>query len=294
VKDGVEIQWEGRKLPLDAGVGAAHDLRSGLSARLPAGAFVDGKPAHFSFQLKLKGSKTLAFVPVGKTTTVSLESAWPSPKFYGAFLPEAREVGGKGFTARWKVLDINRDFPQQWAGEECSQNSEGEDCHRRSGTFGVELMIPVDHYSSATRAVKYAVLYVFFAFLVFFLVESRSGKKLHPVQYLMVGAGIVLFYLLLLALSEHIAFGAAYFVASLAIVGVIGGYTHGVFQRNSTTAVVSSTLSGLYGFLYTLLRLEDYSLLLGSFGLLAALAAVMYMTRQMDWYRVPEGAILNR
>jgi inner membrane protein len=190
-------------------------------------------------------------------------------------LPESREVKPNGFNANWKVLDINRNFPQAWTAAPAGL---------AASTFGVELLVTVDHYSSTFRAVKYAVLYIFFTFVAFFFVEFFTKKRLHPIQYLLVGAGIVLFYLLLLSLSEHLPFPAAYFIASAGVVGVVAGFTHGVFGTVNVTADVTAILVVLYVFLYTLLRLEDYALLLGSLGLFIALSLIMYLTRKIDWY----------
>jgi inner membrane protein len=277
VKDVTPLTWGGRSLALGAGAGMS-GVPSALSAALPVAALPTGTgKISFSLSMDLKGSQSLYFVPVGKITTVAVKSAWPSPAFKGLFLPDERTVGASGFDARWKVLSINRNLPSTAvdAALDLSANA-----------FGVDLMTPVDQYTSAERAVKYEILFVFFTFLAFFFIEHFQSKRLHPIQYLLVGAGVVLFYLLLLSFSEQMPFPAAYALASAAIVAVVGGYAHAVFGRASITAVVVGILAGLYAYLYTLLRLEDYALLLGSLGLLSALALVMYLTRRFDWYAV--------
>jgi inner membrane protein len=281
VKDNAPLDWAGHALALDAG-GGPGGLRQSLEAAVPAATLTAGaRKIPFSLTLDLKGSESLYFVPVGKTTTVALKSAWPNPAFKGAFLPETRTVGASGFDARWKVLHINRSLPQATTDSSIDFGP---------SAFGLELMIPVDQYTSAWRAVKYAALFVFFTFLVFFFIEHFQEKRLHPIQYLLVGAGVVLFYLLLLSFSEQMPFPLAYALASAAIVAVVGGYAHGVFGRASITGAVVAILTGLYAYLYTLLRLEDYALLLGSLGLLAALALVMYLTRGFDWYALEKPA----
>ena len=275
VKDSAPLIWAGSKLALDAGSGPG-SVNQGLTAAVPADTVMTpGRKIPFSLDMNLKGSQSLYFVPVGKTTTVALKSSWPSPAFKGLFLPDARTVTASGFDAAWKVLHINRNLPQL---------SVGGGIDFASTAFGLELMIPVDQYSSAERAVKYEILFVFFTFLAFFFIEHFQTKRLHPMQYLLVGAGVVLFYLLLLSFSEQMPFPLAYALAAAAIVSVVGGYAHAVFARSSITATVVGLLGGLYAYLYTLLRLEDYALLLGSLGLLAALALVMYLTRRFDWY----------
>jgi inner membrane protein len=277
VKDASALEWAGRPLALDAGAGPA-GVQQALTAAVPPGSLsLTAKGIPFSLAINLKGSQTLYFVPVGKTTTVALKSAWPSPAFKGTFLPDERTVSASGFDAHWKILHINRNLPQV-----STENS----VDFNSPAFGVELMIPVDQYASAERAVKYEILFVFFTFLAFFFIEHFQTKRLHPIQYLLVGAGVVLFYLLLLSFSEQMPFPLAYALSSAAIVAVIGGYSHAVFGRAPITSAVVAILSGLYAYLYTLLRLEDYALLLGSLGLLAALALVMYLTRRFDWYEV--------
>jgi len=277
VREGSPLIWAGRKLALDAGSGPV-GVSQALTTAVPRETLgAPGAKIPFSLDLNLRGSQSLYFVPVGKTTTVALKSAWPSPGFKGQFLPDTRAVTASGFDARWKVLHINRNLPQVSVAQNLDFNA---------NAFGAELMIPVDQYSSTERAVKYEILFVFFTFLVFFAVEHFQTKRLHPLQYLLVGAGVVLFYLLLLSFSEQMPFPLAYTIAAAAIVSVVGGYAHGVFGRASVTVTVVGILSGLYAYLYTLLRLEDYALLLGSLGLLAALAVVMYLTRRFDWYAV--------
>ncbi|MBI2265247.1 MAG: cell envelope integrity protein CreD [Armatimonadetes bacterium] len=278
VKDIITVNLDDQRILLDPGTGAATYLDSGVSARLPKGSFRNPtKATHFSFVLSLKGSQGLYFVPVGKTTRVSLSSPWNAPSFRGAFLPDSRNVRPDGFDSNWKVLHINRNFPQAWV-------KAPNDLY--ASNFGVDLLIRVDHYSSTERAIKYAILYIFLTFLAFFFVEFFGKKQLHPIQYLLVGSGIVLFYLLLLSLSEHLAFNTAYLLASLGVAGVISGYVQGALEHLGITAVITAILAILYGFLYTLLQLEDYSLLLGSLGLLLALAIVMYLTRKIDWYNI--------
>ncbi|MBI3299413.1 MAG: cell envelope integrity protein CreD [Elusimicrobia bacterium] len=276
VREAVVVRLDQKGLSLEPGAAGAAQLGSALSARVPRELLVGRtKPIPFSFKLSLKGSQSLYFLPLGKTTEVSLASSWDSPSFRGAFLPDSREVRSDGFLARWKVLHINRDFPQSWAGERDSLGG---------ARFGVDLLVMVDHYARTMRAVKYAVLFIFFTFLAFFFIEFFGEKRLHPIQYLLVGSGVVLFYLLLLSLSEHVAFHWAYLAATLGIGAVITGYSHGVFRRGRVTATVAAVLGVLYAFLYALLCLEDYALLLGSAVLLGVLAAVMYMTRRVDWY----------
>ncbi|MEN0050315.1 MAG: cell envelope integrity protein CreD [Bacteroidota bacterium] len=229
----------------------------------------------FSFDLTLNGSRNIYFTPVGATTNVVLSSDWQTPSFKGAFLPDERTINEKGFQANWEVLSLNRTYPQAWLG-----NSYGF-----SGSqFGVDLLIPVDYYQKSTRSAKYSILFVALTFLIFFFVEVLNGKRIHPIQYILVGLALVLFYTLLLAFSEHIGFAWAYVVSSVAIIGLISLYVSSIFKNSKLTLVTTGILIILYGFIYTLLQLEDYALLLGSIGLFVILGFVMLFTRRIDWY----------
>jgi inner membrane protein len=261
------VDWGGEKLELEP----ASEIGM-LEARL-SGAPRGGVP--FSAKLKLRGSRQAAFFPVGKTTTVVLRSPWATPEFVGPFFPDSKTVDASGFTAAWSVQDVNRSIPQYWFGR-------ARDL--KATRFGVEFAVPVDYYRATTRAIQYATMFIFLTLVVFFFVEFFLKQRMHPVQYLLAGSGIVLFYLLLLSLAEHVGFPLAYASAATAIVGVIGTYTHWVFKRRSATVSVSGILSGLYAFFYTLLQMEEYSLLLGSVGMLAALVLIMRLTRDFDWY----------
>lgn len=272
IKSSPALDWGGEKLSLQPTTENV-DMKGGvLEARLarePRGEIA------FSAAMKIRGSQQVAFMPMGKTTAVALRSTWKSPEFIGPFFPDAKSVGPAGFTAAWSIQDVNRSIPQYWFGD-------ARDF--RASRFGVDFAVPVDYYRATTRAVQYATMFIFLTLVVFFFVEFFLKQRLHPVQYLLVGAGIVLFYLLLLSLAEHLSFPLAYALAAAAVVGVIGSYTHWIFKRRSVTAFVGGILSALYSFFYTLLQMEEYSLLLGSAGMLGALVLIMYLTRDFEWY----------
>lgn len=281
VKDPVVIQWDGQGLPTEAGTGSPTTLGPGLRTPVPAGSVrATSGQTRFSFHLRLKGSQGLTFVPVGKVTSVSIRSPWTAPNFRGTYLPERRQIGPSGFRAVWQILDVNRDLPQAWIGERQDLAS--------SASFGVDLPILVDSYRSTIRATKYALLFVFSIFAIFFFMEIFDDRRIHPIQYLLVGCATVVFYLLLLSLSEHVAFPVAYLTASLAVVALIGTYVHGVFGRRRMTTTVIAILSALYAYLYALLQMEDYALLLGSMAMFLALAGIMVATRRVDWYKLEQ------
>ncbi len=217
-------------------------------------------------------------MPVGRTTDVTLEGSWSHPSFTGDFTP-VHNVGENSesddFTAHWRVLDYNRDIPDSWVGglEELDPP-----------TFGVELVTGTDQYQQNERAVKYAMLFVVLTFVVFFFVEILTCKRIHPVQYLLVGAALLIFYTLLLSISEIVGFGWAYLFSSCATVGLITLYTATIFKSARQTALLSGILSGLYAYLYFILQMENYTLLVGSVGLFAILAVVMFVSRRVNWY----------
>ncbi|MBN1756846.1 MAG: cell envelope integrity protein CreD [Chitinispirillaceae bacterium] len=231
----------------------------------------------FSFNLDINGSRRLSFVPVGKKTEVSVQSTWDSPSFDGTFLPQRHSISGKGFTASWQVLDFNRNFPQSWLGS--GMNLGAAQC-------GVSMLTPVAHYQMVTRSVKYAALIIFLTFLLFFMVELMKKYKVHPVQYLLIGTGLVLFYTLLLSLSEQLAFPVAYCAAAGATTLLLSAYSFTIVRNALHVIMVGVLFSILYGFLYIILRSEDYALLIGSSGLFMLLGTVMFLTRNIDWYRL--------
>jgi inner membrane protein len=231
----------------------------------------------FAFSLNINGSEQLNFIPVGQTNSVKLQSKWPSPSFNGAFLPASREVTDKGFSARWKVLHLNRNYPQFWSGGQYRVDT---------SAFGLKLVLTANIYQKATRIAKYAVMFILFTFSAFFFSEIINKRRVHPIQYLLIGLAILLFYTLLLSLSEYISFNYAYILSALAITLLITAYSQGIIRHRGFSCTILGILSILYAYLFVVLQLEDYALIMGSVGLLAVLATVMYITRHIDWYAV--------
>ncbi|MDR0794950.1 MAG: cell envelope integrity protein CreD [Tannerella sp.] len=276
IRSQVVFNWDNESKETMSGVGDSKLAESGVTVSLPLSAdATEDKMYTFDFSLTLNGSDGLFFIPAGKTTCVTMHSPWNTPSFDGAFLPESRDIGN-GFSATWNILNYNRNFPQMWT---------GGDYHLQSSEFGVRLLLPVDHYQKTMRSVKYAIIFIALTFLVFFLVELLSRKRIHPFQYLLVSVGLVLFYCLLLALSEQMHFNLAYLLSALAIIGLITAYSHSIFKETKQTLLMGGFLTVLYLFLFTVLQLEDLALLFGSVGLLIALAVVMYISRKVDWFR---------
>lgn len=279
----VVLDWAGNGIAMAPGGSEEKLWRSGLKAPVPGlGAAQPGALYAYRLDLGLNGSRNLSFLPFGEQTNVTLASKWASPKFVGAFLPESRRVDSNGFESSWKVASYGREYPQAWSLPEA--DAVAPEPNIANSAVGVDLLIPVDAYQQTERSRKYAILFLVLTFLTFFLFELFNALRLHPVQYLLVGAALCLFYLLLLSLSEQLAFGLAYLVAAVPTVLLIGGYAASILQGNVRALLLTLVLGGLYGYLYVLLQLEDYALLLGSVGLFAILAAVMYLTRRINWY----------
>jgi inner membrane protein len=246
-------------------------------------------PIAFVVDLTLAGSDALRFLPTGKATSVRLGAGWPDPGFSGAFLPTARSITPQGFEARWQVSYLARAFPHTWLEGTVDRSAMLE--QRDKATFGVSFVQPVDHYQQTERALKYGLLFILLTFTVFLLWELLRNLRLHPVQYLLIGAALVVFYLLLLSLSEHIGFAIAYGVAAGATIALVAGYAASALATGVRGALgIGAWLSALYGVLFVLLRLEDVALLVGSVFVFVMLALVMFLTRRIDWSgaRVPE------
>ncbi len=236
----------------------------------------------FDIQMDLQGMKRLGVLPVGRDTHLKLASAWPHPSFEGRFLPVAREITDAGFTANWETSFLASNMAQHFA--DCLER---KNCVEFNGNLLTTAFIqPVDIYLQGERSLKYAILFVGLTFLAFFLFEILKSLQIHPIQYGLVGAALALFYLLLLSLSEHIAFPLAYASASVVCVGMLGFYVSFVLGSVRRGLGCSGAFAGLYGALYMLIRSEDHALLMGTLLLTVALVVVMIITRKVDWYQV--------
>lgn len=274
IREFIKINWNDKEYIANPGIESNDVLESGISVSPDLEA---GEKQHFNFELNLNGSSGLLFSPVGKQTNVQLSSDWPNPSFTGNFLPADRAVNSSGFSATWNVLDLNRNFSQQWLGPNRELSN---------STFGVTLLLAVDEYQKTMRTAKYAIMFIALTFLTFFMIELLSKKIIHPVQYLLIGFALLIFYTLLLSISEYVVFELAYLIASAAIILLITVYSYSVLSDKLKTGIISGVLIILYGYLYILLQLHDYALLLGSLGLFVVLAMVMYLTRNINWFEV--------
>lgn len=295
VKQDIVFLWGTEKLMAMPGLKNRDLAKTGVTAPVQFNFSDHPEGIPFSVSIDLNGSGMAGFVPMGRITTAEMTSSWKDPSFEGSLLPDEHRIDDSGFTAKWKVLQLNRDFPQQWKDKEFDLYSSATDDITPSvsnGTprsvFGTRFLIPVDHYQKSTRSVKYAVMFTMLTFLLFFFIEILGKKRFHPVQYFLVGLALMVFYTLLVSLSEQMAFGYAYLIAAVAIVGLIAGYTATVFRSRKLALIMTLVLGFLYVFLYVLLQLQDYALLLGSVGLFTVLAAVMFLSRNIEWYKTEE------
>jgi inner membrane protein len=272
------VSWSGASIPFLPGTGSFQDAESGIHTTV---SFPEGTDSvEFSLPLELNGSQGIYFAPFGQSTTVNLTSNYPHPSFQGNWLPNERTVSDSGFGAEWSIPFLGRNYPQSW-----TSTGEFRDAIRAS-QFGVAFLNPVDHYRMAERSVKYAALFILLTFATLWLFEVRAGVRVHPIQFLMLGGALCLFYLLLLALSEHIAFVLAYVISSIAVIGMVAAYGIVVLRGLHRALAVATGVALLYAYLYVLLVNEDYALLMGSIGLFLILGLIMYATRKVDWYSV--------
>jgi inner membrane protein len=274
------LELDGKTLKLEQGAGLK-SLMQGLRADIELPTAKSAKPGldgrspqaqrvvPFSLTLPLLGAQSLAFAPVADQNDISLDSTWPHPSFDGAFLPRTRTVNAQGFRSNWSVNAYNTKVRNQLAG-----SGDG-----MLETVSVTLIDPVNIYLQAERAVKYGALFVLLTFAGFFMFELVKRLCIHPIQYLLVGLALAVFFLLLLSLSEHIAFALAYLAASAACIGLLGFYLSFVLRSWRRGLAFATLLTVLYGALYGLLLSEDNALML-----FVILAAIMVMTRRIDWY----------
>lgn len=272
LEEEVKLNWNNKMYTLEAGVPDNELIGNGLSVPVT----VDSQNiTAFSLNLRLKGSELFYFTPVGKTTEVTVSSAWKDPAFDGQYLPVRSDVSDSGFSANWKVLQVSRNYPQCW--------TQGK-YDLKSSSFGVRLIQPTDSYAKTERSVKYAILFIALTFTVFFFLEIFQKQQVHPLQYILVGLALCIFYTLLLSISEYTGFNPAYVVAASATVALVGLYVWGIFKKGRIALGFTAALGALYLYIFILIQLQDYALLFGSIGLFIIIAVLMYFSRKIDWY----------
>lgn len=230
----------------------------------------------FNFNINYNGSESLKIIPIGKTTSLNMSSNWADPSFIGEFLPndDTKDISTNGFKADWKVTHLNRAFSQQYI------NAIPD---LRDYAFGTKFIIMVDEYQQSERSAKYGFLVIGLTFLVFFLIQTISKINIHPFQYLMIGLALIMFYTLLVSISEHSNFLKAYIIAGASVIGLITLYSKSILKQLKFPLFIGASLTALYTFIYVIIQLENYALLVGSIGLFIILAIVMFVSRKIDW-----------
>lgn len=249
---------------------------STLESGFLKGLFAKDKNPAFSFNVLINGSESLRFVPVGGETSVSMHSDWHSPSFNGNYLPndETKKISDNGFEAYWTVLETNRQFGQQFFNNLPNLNK---------FAFGTSLIIPIDDYQKTERTSKYGILIIGLTLLVFLLIQIISKIAIHPFQYFMIGLALVMFYTLLISISEHQNFLLAYVIAGVSVVGLITAYSKTILKNKKFPLLVFGSLTALYAFIFVIIQLENYALLVGSIGLFIILGIVMFTSKKIDW-----------
>ncbi len=273
-----ELTWQDKQVPFMSG-SKLKEAGQGMHAELPDLDVQTKKQYAFSFSLELRGMESLSFAPVGMNTEVKLNSDWPHPSFIGAYLPEQREVSQDGFSATWRVSSFSSNIAQQL--KSCVNKKCG---NLLNNNFGVIMIQPVDVYQQSERSIKYGILFISLTFIAFWVFEIIKKLPIHPVQYLLVGFALSIFYLLLISLSEHIAFIYAYFIAAAACTGLLAYYLSAVLHSTKNSLFFSGVIAVLYTVLYVIICLENTALLMGSGLLFVALSLLMVITRHIDWY----------
>jgi inner membrane protein len=261
-----------------AGPGAVTNVALKLFGASAAGV-PTGAPFQVTAAMRFSGAQRFDVLPFAKTTRLEASGDWASPSFDGGFLPTRRDVSANGFTASWDVPFLARGVPAQ--GEYGLISALGQ------ASPGVSFVEPANPYQSVARSLKYALMFVGLVFLAYFIFETTQKRRVHPAQYVLIGLAQIVFYLLLLSIAERIGFDLAFLVAAGATVGLISAYAGWVFASRRQGAIALVAFSLLYGLIYVLMRLEDLALLVGALASFAAIAAVMYVTRRLDWYGAP-------
>jgi len=275
IKGAVNVNFNGQQYTFEP-VARENETDTVATLETPAINIREIFTANMSFDLSISydGSKQLGMVPIGKITETKITSNWITPGFDGNFLPEKKTMGDDGFTANWKISHLNRPFVQQYF-------TALPDLERYA--FNVKFLIPVDEYQQNERAAKYGFLVIGLTFLIFFLIQSISKISIHIFQYGMIGLALIMFYTLLISITEHSSFRLAYLIAGVAVVVMIATYSVSILKNKKFPLFIATSLTALYSFIYIIIQLQSYALLAGSIGLFIILGAVMYVSRTIDW-----------
>lgn len=287
-----KINWDGQSFEFQQNT-QLEKFKSGLHAPLAMLDLKTAKTISFEFNLEIDGIEQMAFIPIAKNNLVTVTSTWPHPRYFGRFLPapKGRTSSKDGFSATWAISSFASNAQQQLLSAECcvtpsAQANSAPNVNPEIDSFGVAFIEPINVYSQSDRAIKYGLLFIALTFASFFLFEILKQLPIHPVQYGLVGLALVVFFLLLVSLSEHMQFVRAYAIASFACISLIGIYLKYALRSWKRGFGFASALALLYGILYVVLQSENNALVMGSLLLFAVLAAIMLVTRKVDWYQI--------
>jgi len=281
LQNALAFNWKGTDYRVESLLESTVLGSQGVMANVPLSE-EDG-PIEFAFNMELRGSGMLLFAPTAAETQVTLKSSWPDPAYRGAFLPDPNQPGPDGFEAHWTITDLNHGLPVQF----------NEEIVLNTYNFGVELFEPLNLYTLSERSVKYGVLVIVLTFGAFFFIQVMTGKRIHFMQYLLVGLALSVFYILLLSLAEVWDFKAAYGVAALAVLLLSGFYMINILGSARAGLRTNLIIAAVYAFVFVIIRMEQYALLAGSIGLFAVLAVIMTVTRKVDWYNLKKKSSEN-
>ena len=277
----IKADWNGSELSFKPGnrnFTLIYSSGSGVNALSP---FNMNESNKFDIQFAVQGGKALRVLPVGETTRVRVKTDWPSPSFQGGFLPVSYTLSESGFDAEWEISYLSRSIPLYWISAGSVSNEGNRDW--TDEYFGVDFFKPLDHYALNTRAVKYAILFLVIPFLTLFFLEVFSQKSIHLVQYLLSGFANVIFYFLLLSISEHLSFSVAYLIAAAALTCMMTLYARSLLETWTRSAYMGFVMALLYLIMYLTLNVEDWALLIGSIAAFLITGVVMFLTRRLDW-----------
>jgi len=306
------LNWDGNELTFDPDFNNLKLFNQNLVCAVP----LDPQKAdnRFKIKLNLKGSKSLSFLPLGDQTNIQARGNWANPSFTGAFLPSKRNTETSNFSASWEIPSFSRKLPQQWAGdartiylfdtnlENASDGNEQKTAQTaapnttsvnslldNTDMITINFLPDINNYQKTTRVAKYGILVIILTFTSLLFTEVIKKKRIHIIQYILIGAAMVLFYTLLLALSEHIGFNLAYLTASVATVMLIGSFIKSITKDQKSALLLSSILGLFYLFIYILMQLRDYSLVAGTIGIFIILAILMRVSTKINWYQFDNG-----
>ena len=272
INEDLYIKWGDSNIVFNPQPARLSDMHDGFAAPVNFSPDEAIKEHSYSMKFSLNGSEQLLLAATARENKLEMQSSWPNPSFTGIKLPDQRTINDKGFTASWKFM--NRTVPQVW-------NNNFYDLSQTE--FGSDLIIPIDSYNKTERSIKYAGLCIILTFAAFFLIETIYKRNLHLIQYGLAGLALVLFYTLLLSISEYTGFNLAYLIAGIATIGLVTWFVGSIMKSSKLAVFIGFVLVVVYGYIFTIIQLQDYSLLMGSIGLFIALGIIMYFSRKLQW-----------